>query len=103
MKADSGSRVSVMATSQFELHPIIRNFPAPASQFAMLRTLFIKDRIGVVHVDQNRATRPARFKLFKQATRSRKRKMADFSRRLRTGARRNQFLFGPERSIEQTK
>ena len=42
-----------MAKSQFKLHPIISNFPARVSHFAVFGTLFIEDRIRVIHVNQN--------------------------------------------------
>src|SRR6266852_6278076 len=80
MKSDSESRVSLMADLQFEFHPIIRNFPACVSHFAVLRTLFIEYRVRVVYVNQDPAAPHSRVRHLKQTARSRKRYVPDCGR-----------------------
>src|SRR5712692_4607297 len=103
MKSDSESRASLISKLQFELHPIIRNFPARVSHFTVFRTVFIQDRIRVVDVNQDPPAPLCKVKLLEQTARSRKRNVSDFARRLRPNACGNQFVLAPKRSVEQTQ
>src|ERR1700731_2918813 len=103
MNSDSESKVSPIIKLQLEFHPIIRNFPACVSHFAVFGTLFIEYRIGVVDMDQDPPTSLRGVALLKQATRPGKRQVPNFPGRLRPDARGNQFVLSPERSVDQTK
>src|SRR5579864_1260583 len=106
MKSDSERSVAVMTlflNLKFDLHSIIRNFPARVSHFPILRAFFVEDRIRVVDVNQDFAGVFGSAKFFEQAAGSGKRQVANFAGGLRACARRNQFVLAPERSVEETE
>src|ERR1700740_3393609 len=104
MNSDSESKVSAITLHrlEFDLHSIIRNFPACVSHFPVLGTVFIEDRIRIVDVKQDAPPTLRRPKFLEQAAGTGKRNMPDFARRFRANACGNQFVVTPERSVEQT-
>src|ERR1700730_18585311 len=103
MNSDSGSSMSLIAKLQLEFHPIIRNFPACVSHFAVLGTLFVEYRIRVIDVNQDPTASLRGVKLLKQATWTGKRQVPNFAGRLRPNACGNQFVVTPKRSVEQAE
>src|SRR4029077_12899263 len=102
MKSDSESKESLMSKLKVDLHPIIRNFPPCVSHFAVLRALFVQDRIRVVDVNKDPPATACTVEFLKQTASSRQRDMANFPRRFRPNAGRSQFVLRPECAVDQT-
>src|SRR5260370_21160388 len=87
--------------SQFELHPIIGDFPSGFTHGEMFGTLFVQHRVCIVDVDENALGLTETKRPLQHAAFAPKRKMTHVASRSSAARRGNEVVGLPEGAVER--